>query len=70
MAIAVRRSQMAGLVTMDTGTASVRYREEVWIGDSGRVEFIPGWQFRCHARQNRCLWWGPDAVLTCCSHSC
>jgi len=59
----VRRSQMVGLMTMDTGTAS-RFGtvEEVWIDDTGRVAYLAGTQGYVPLEQVSVV--GPDAVLT------
>jgi uncharacterized protein YrrD len=59
----VRRSQILGLMAMDSGTAS-RFDtvEEVWIDDKGRVSFIGGSQGYTPLEQVFVI--GPDAVLT------
>ncbi|RUR73778.1 photosystem reaction center subunit H [Chlorogloeopsis fritschii PCC 9212] len=59
----VRRSQILGLMAMDSVTAS-RFDtvEEVWIDDKGRVSFIGGSQGYTPLEQVFVI--GPDAVLT------
>lgn len=59
----VRRSQMVGLMTMDSGTAT-RFGtvEEVWVDDQGRVAYLAGSQGYTPLEQVALV--GPDAVLT------
>ncbi|WP_026735564.1 PRC-barrel domain-containing protein [Fischerella sp. PCC 9605] len=59
----VRRSQILGLMTMDSGSAT-RFDavEEVWIDDRGRVTYLSGSQGYTPLEQVSVI--GPDAVLT------